>query len=176
MGASVSCLRAEPVTDRDPLPPVTGTAAYSIADPFSDPRAFESVARRRIFAYLVDLAILIGLFIIYKVALALLTVVTFGVLTPVLILLGAAIPIAYHTLTIGGTGSATPGMRMLDLQVSTWNGGKPGYLQAFLHTAVFYVTTGVTGGLILLWPLFSNRRRCLHDLLCGTVVHRRHRV
>jgi uncharacterized RDD family membrane protein YckC len=24
--------------------------------------------------------------------------------------------------------------------------------------------------LILLWPLFSDSRRCLHDLLAGTIV------
>ena len=159
-----------------PLPPTPETATHFVLDPFADPRAFEGVALRRIFAYLVDLAVLVGLFILYKVALALLTIVTLGVLTPLLVLLGAAIPIAYHTLTIGGPGSATPGMRLLDLQVSVWNGGKPGYLQAFMHTAVFYVTTGFTGGLILLWALFSNRRRCLHDILCGTLVHRRGRA
>lgn len=162
------------MTDK-PLPPTTETAQI-ILDPFADPEAFDGVALRRIFAYLVDLAVLVGLFILYKVALALLTIVTFGVLTPLLVLLGAAIPIAYHTLTIGGVGSATLGMRLLDLQVSVWNGGKPGYSQAFMHTAVFYVTTGLTGGLILLWALFSNRRRCLHDILCGTMVHRRGRV
>jgi len=67
-------------------------------------------------------------------------------------------------------------MRLFDLQVSTWNGGKPGYLQALLQTAAFYVTVGLTSGLILIWALFNNRRRCLHDLLCGTVVHRRRKV
>ena len=165
------------MTDPTPLPPSTGTASQTIAvDPFGDPRLFEGVVSRRIFAYLIDLTILIGLFILYKLALALLTVVTFGILTPLLVLFGTAIPIAYHTLTIGGAASATPGMRMLGLQVSVWNGGKPGYLQALLHTAIFYLTTGVTGGLVLLWALFSNRSRCLHDILCGTIVHRRHRV
>lgn len=163
------------MTDK-PLPPTTETAAHVALDPFPDPRAFDGIVPRRLLAYLVDLCVLLGLFILYKIALGLLTVVTFGVLTPLLVLLGAAIPIAYHTVTIGGPGSATLGMRLLDLQVSVWNGGKPGYLQAFMHTAVFYVTTGLTGGLILLWALFSNRRRCLHDILCGTIVHRRGRV
>lgn len=162
------------MTDQNSLPTSSGTTIA--VDPFTDPRLFEGVATRRLFAYLVDLLALLGLFILYKLALGLLTVVTFGVLTPLLVLLGTVIPVAYHTLTIGGAGSATPGMRLLNLQVSVWNGGKPGYLQAFLHTVVFYVTTGLTGGLILLWALFSNRRRCLHDILCGTMVHRRTRV
>ena len=86
---------------------------------------------------------------------------------------GAAVPVAYHTLTIGGAASATLGMRLFGLEVRVWNGGKPGYLQALLHTAVFYVTVSFTGGLILLWALFNNRGRCLHDILCGTLVIRR---
>jgi len=124
-------------------------------------------------AYLVDLLVLLLIFILFKIAFGLLTIVSFGLLSPLLVLVGAAIPAAYHTLTIGGPASATPGMRLLGVEVRVWNGGKPGYLQALLHTVVFYVSTGFTGGLILLWALFNNRRRCLHDLLCGTVVVRR---
>lgn len=120
-----------------------------------------------------DLLILAGLFVLYYFALVLFSVATFGLLTPLLILLGSLIPTAYHTLTIGGSASATLGMRMFGLEVRSWSGGKPGYLQALLHTVVFYVTVGFTSGLILLWPLFSNRRRCLHDLLCGTLIIRR---
>ncbi|WP_298725253.1 RDD family protein [uncultured Ferrovibrio sp.] len=156
--------------------PVSRSAAPIYVDPFADPAAFDGVIVRRIFAYLVDLIALVGVIFLYKIAVGLLTIVTFGLLTPILVLVGAAIPLAYHTLTIGGSASATPGMRLFDLQVSTWNGGKPGYLQALLQTAAFYVTVGLTSGLILIWALFNNRRRCLHDLLCGTVVHRRRKV
>lgn len=144
-----------------------------VIDPFSDPAQFDGVLWRRCLAYVVDLAVLAGLLTIYWIALAVLTVATFGLATPLLVLLAAAIPVTYHTLTIGGPGSATWGMRLFGLHVRIWNGGNPGYIQALLHTAVFYVTTSFTGGLILLWPLFSNRRRCLHDQLCGTLVVRR---
>ncbi|WP_290808391.1 RDD family protein [Ferrovibrio sp.] len=147
--------------------------AIPVVDPFSDPAQFEGLLWRRSLAYVVDLCVLLCLLLLYKVALVFFTVITFGLATPLLVLLAAAIPVAYHTLTIGGPGSATLGMRLFGLQVRIWNGGKPGYIQALLHTAVFYVTTSFTGGLILLWPLFSNRRRCLHDQLCGTMVVRR---
>jgi uncharacterized RDD family membrane protein YckC len=147
--------------------------AVAVLDPFNDPARFDGILWRRSLAYLVDLAILLGLLFLYKIALVFLTVATLGLLTPLLVLLAAIIPVAYHTLTIGSPASATLGMRLFGLEVMVWNGGKPGYLQALLHTAVFYVTTSFTGGLILLWPLFSNRRRCLHDLLCGTMVVRR---
>jgi len=148
------------------------SSAIPVVDPFTDPTQFDGVLWRRCLAYAVDLCVLLGLLLIYKVALVFFTVITFGLATPLLVLLAAAIPVAYHTLTIGGPGSATLGMRLFGLRVRVWDGGKPGYIQALLHTAVFYVTTSFTGGLILLWPLFSNRRRCLHDQLCGTMVVR----
>ncbi|MFN4277736.1 MAG: RDD family protein [Ferrovibrio sp.] len=138
-----------------------------------DPALYAGVTGRRLFAYLIDLGVLTGILIVYKIMLGLLTIVSFGLLTPLLVLIGAAIPIAYHTLTIGGAASATLGMRLFGLEVRVWNGGKPGYLQALLHTAAFYVTVSFTGGLILLWALFNNRGRCLHDILCGTLVVRR---
>lgn len=160
------------MSDQKPSSEIAPTTIPAV-DPFSDPAQFEGLLWRRSLAYVVDLAVLAGLLTIYWIALAVLTVATLGLITPLLVLLAAAIPVAYHTLTIGGPGSATLGMRLFGLQVRIWNGGKPGYIQALLHTAVFYVTTSFTGGLILLWPLFSNRRRCLHDQLCGTMVVRR---
>lgn len=142
-------------------------------DPFNDFGRFEGLLWRRAFGYLIDLAILAVLLVLYYMALAVFSVATFGLLTPLLLLIASLIPTAYHTLTIGGPASATLGMRLTGIEVRTWNGGKPGYLQALLHTAVFYLTVTFTSGLILLWPLFSNRRRCLHDLLCGTILIRR---
>lgn len=141
--------------------------------PYDDPALFAGVTGRRLLAYVIDLFVLGGILILYKLMLGFLSVLTFGLLTPLLVLIGAAVPVAYHTLTIGGSASATWGMRVFGLQVRVWNGGKPGYLQALLHTAAFYVTVSFTGGLILLWALFNNRGRCLHDILCGTLVVRR---
>lgn len=160
----------------DPSLPAERPPFIIPVDPLSDPQLFDGIILRRSLAYLVDLLVLVGIIILFKVALVFLTIVSFGLLTPVLILIGAIIPAAYHTLTIGGPASATLGMRLLGIEVRVWNGGKPGYLQALLQTVVFYVTTGMTAGLILLWALFNNRRRCLHDILCGTVVVRRGRV
>jgi uncharacterized RDD family membrane protein YckC len=146
------------------------------AEALSDPLLFEGVVLRRSFAYLLDLLFLALIIFLFKIALVFLTIISFGLLTPVLILFGMVIPVAYHTLSIGGPASATPGMRLMGVEVRVWNGGKPGYLQALLQTVVFYVTASMTAGLILLWALFNNRRRCLHDILCGTVVVRRSRV
>ena len=173
------------MTDRR-LPP-TENSPHFVLNPFADPLAFEGLAWRRIVAYGIDLMIIFILYVAFSVALGLLFPVyalTFfsifyillSPIGPLVALSWVALPAAYHTLTMGGAKSATLGMRAMGLQLAVWNGGKPGYLQSFMHTAVFYVTTGLTSGLILLWALFNNRRRCLHDILCGTVVHRSGRV
>ena len=88
-----------------------------------------------------------------------------------LVLLGAVVlPIAYHTYFIGSAGNATLGMRALGLRVAVWHGGNPGWAQALLQTLLFYATVPTTHGLVLLVAFFNERGRCLHDILCGTVV------
>ncbi|MFC3677340.1 RDD family protein [Ferrovibrio xuzhouensis] len=163
------------MSDQPPLPAERPPFIIP-ADPLADPQLFEGVVLRRALAYLLDLLVILAIIFLFKIAFVILTIVSFGLLTPLLILLGAAIPTAYHTLTIGGPASATLGMRLFGLEVRVWNGGKPGYLQALLQTVIFYMSVSLTAGLILLWALFNNRHRCLHDVLCGTVVIRRSRV
>jgi uncharacterized RDD family membrane protein YckC len=160
----------------DPSLPAARPPFIIPVDVLADPQLFEGIILRRALAYITDLLVLVGIAILFKIGLVFLTIISFGLLTPLLILIGAIIPVAYHTLTIGGPASATLGMRLFGVEVRVWNGGKPGYLQALLQTVVFYVSTSMTAGLILLWALFNNRHRCLHDVLCGTVVIRRNRV
>src|SRR5579885_148271 len=111
-------------------------------EPFATPEYYRGVLVRRVFAYWVDL-LMLGL-----------------------------IPIFYHTLTIGGPRSATPGMSLTGVEVRSWTGERPNYLQAFVQTILFYVTVYPTWSLVLLIALFNERRRTLHDILAGTLVIR----
>ena len=45
--------------------------------------------------------------------------------------------------------------------------------QAFVLTALFYVTIALTSPLILIVALFTRHRRTLHDMLSGTLTLRR---
>ena len=83
------------------------------------------------------------------------------------------IPLAYHTLLLSGPRSATVGMRLFDVELRSVTGERPGFLQALIQTALFYITVGATCSLILLLVLFSRHKRTLHDMLAGTVVVRR---
>src|SRR5580700_8116950 len=100
-------------------------------------------------------------------------VLSFGLLGPVLWFLFGLIPLAYHTLLLSGPRSATVGMRLFDVELRSVTGDRPGFLQALIQTALFYITVGATCSLILLLVLFNRRKRPLHYMLAGSVRVRR---
>ena len=141
-------------------------------DPATRPELFEGVRWRRALAYLID-AVCIGMIaIVVWILFAVLWVLSFGMLGPALWFLFGLIPLAYHTLLVSGSHAATFGMRVFDLQLRSWNGERPMFLQALAHTALFYLTVGATGSLILLFTLFNRRKRTLHDVLAGMLMVR----
>lgn len=135
------------------------------ADTVNRPELFRGVIFRRVVAYLIDVAILVGI----TGFLWLLVVLTLGMLAAVAALLTPLIPFAYHTLLIGGRDSATLGMRMMGIHVRRIDGGAPDYPQAALQTLLFYASMALTG-LLLIVAFFNDRGRCLHDYLSGTVT------
>jgi uncharacterized RDD family membrane protein YckC len=142
------------------------TLSFSqVPESLDKPELFDGIVLRRVIAYLIDLAILVGI----TLFLWLLVVLTFGLLGGIAAILTPAIPLAYHTLLIGGRESATLGMRMMGIEVRTLAGERPEIPQAFLQTALFYATMALTG-LLLIVALFNDRGRCLHDWLSGTVI------
>jgi len=139
-------------------------------DPIAYPQYYDGVVARRVLAYLVDVAIIALLVGLLWLLLGALAVMSFGLLGPLLWPTLALAPLAYHTLLIGGEGSATLGMRLFRIEVRTWDGRRPGYLQAALVTVVFYASVALTSWLVLVVAIFNRQRRTLHDYLCGTIV------
>jgi uncharacterized RDD family membrane protein YckC len=134
------------------------------------PAQFAGVPFKRVMAYLIDLVFLAVITAVEWFAFKIIGVLSLGLLTPILLVILALTPLAYHTLLIGGPWSATLGMRIMGIEVRAWNGNRPEILQAGLQTILFYVTVSMITPLILIFALFNQRRRCLHDYLCGTVV------
>jgi len=141
-------------------------------EPFAAPEYYEGVLWRRVIAYGIDLMVLGVLLVLLWIFLAALTLASFGLLSPLWAVLGV-VPLAYHTLLLGGPNSATLGMRLCGIELRSWTGERPFYLQALVQTVLFYISTAATCSLILLVALFNRRRRTLHDLLAGTLVIRR---
>jgi uncharacterized RDD family membrane protein YckC len=145
---------------------------FGVPDPAAFPELYEGVLWRRVIAYLLDLLfigiIMVGVWVVF----ALLWLLSFGLLAPLLWFLSALVPLAYNTLLLSGARSATFGMRCFDLELRSVTGARPSFLQALIQTVLFYVTVGMTCSLILLVALFNRRRRTLHDFLAGAVMVR----
>ena len=152
----------EIVPARDPGAPWLDHLAY--------PETYGGVTMRRLAAYLVDILVMSPVIVVAAVIFWTLGILSFGLLTPLLGIMLIAVPFCYHTLLIGGTESATYGMRLFGLQVRRLDGGRPDHILAGLLTAAFYISVVFTGWLIMLVVLFNVRGRALHDYLCGTVV------
>lgn len=134
-------------------------------DSMTHPELFDGVMFRRVVAYLIDFAFLTGA----TVFLWVLAVMTLGLLIPVAAVITPLLPLAYHSLLIGGRNSATIGMRMMGIEVRRLDGGRPDLTQALVQTLLFYTTLALTG-LLLTVALFNDRRRCLHDFLSETLT------
>ncbi len=158
-------------------PGARGHATWDQAppDPLTEPDLYDGVLPRRVIAYVLDLALIFGLWIVLSMVFGVAGILTFGALTPLGLVVLAILPVAYHTFFIGRDG-ATPGMRMFDLEVRSWTGRPADTSQAFLTTVLFYASVGLTAWLVLLVPLFTDRNRTLHDILAGTIVLRRARL
>jgi uncharacterized RDD family membrane protein YckC len=142
-------------------------------DPDSQPELFRGVLTRRVFAFLIDLVVLL-----VPVILGYIFVAVFGLITLGLgwVLFWVAWPatvvwaIVYYGASLGGPHSATMGMRAMDLELRTWY-GEPGYfVLGATHAVLFWVLVSFLTPLVLLVGLFNSRRRLLHDIILGTVV------
>ena len=129
--------------------------------------SFDGVVWRRSIAFIIDCMIISAIFAL----LLIFNLFTLFLLSGLLALLWPALLfVLYDTVLIGGRGAATVGMRLMGLRMVSWQGGDPGYLQALVLSVLFYLSVTFTSGLILLVPLFSDRGRCLHDMIAGVFV------
>ena len=142
-------------------------------DPATQPELFEGVLARRVVAFLIDVMIIAVPLILLAIFMAVFGVVTLGLGWFLFFLYG---PIAmiwalvYYGLTFGSAASATIGMRMVDLEMRTWYGAPCYFVLGAVHAIGFWLSVTFLTPLILLVPLFNDRRRLLHDMLVGTIV------
>ncbi|MFK0204420.1 RDD family protein [Agrobacterium sp. NPDC090283] len=137
-----------------------------------DWRAYSGVLSRRIFAFLIDYAIVLLLCIPAAVIVFFLGVITLGLgffLYPALFVIVAVL---YFGMTLGGPSQATPGMRAMGIAMARMDGRRIDFLLSTVHIVLFWVINSVLTPLILLAGLFTERSRLVHDFLLGTVIVR----
>ena len=142
-------------------------------DPAANPELFDGVLARRLLAFVIDLIILATPVVFLAMFIFVIGVVTFGLgfvfyalLSPAMVLWA----LFYYGVTLGGRHSATVGMRAMDIEMRTWYGSPAYFVLGAVHAIVFWVTVSVLTPLVLIVCLCNGRRRCLHDILVGTVV------
>ena len=142
-------------------------------DPATMPELFDGVLARRIIAFVIDLVVLSIPIVFIAMFITVIGVVTLGLgfllyalLSPIMVLWA----LFYYGITLGSPRSATLGMRVMDLEMRTWYGAPAYFVLGAVHAIVFWITVSVLTPFVLLVCLFNNRRRCLHDILVGTVI------
>lgn len=142
-------------------------------DPLMQPELFRGVLTRRVFAFLIDLVVLSVPVILAVLFIAIFGIVTLGLGWALFWLVSPASilwAIVYYGASIGGQHSATPGMRVMDLELRTWYGARGYFVLGGIHAVLFWATISFLSPLILLVGLFNRRRRLLHDIILGTVM------
>ena len=142
-------------------------------DPAANPELFEGVMARRMIAFLIDFVILATPVAFASMFIFVVGVVTFGLGFLLYGLLWPAMVIwavTYYGVTLSGPASATIGMRMMAIELRTWYGSPAYFVLGAVHAVVFWIAISALTPFILLVCLFNDRRRCLHDMLVGTIV------
>jgi uncharacterized RDD family membrane protein YckC len=141
-------------------------------DPAVRPEVYDGVRTRRIFAFLIDAAIVLFLMVAAYVVIGVLGIFTLGLLWFLLPAVWPVVAILYSVLTIGGSNSATPGMRFMGIDIRNVHGERIDYGIALLHVLGFWFSVAILTPLVLLVTLFTERKQLLHDLVLGTVAVR----
>ncbi len=141
-------------------------------DPYAHPERYEGVRSRRVFALMIDVAVILFLMLLASLVIAVLGVFTLGLGWFLFPLVWPVVAVLYTVLTLGGLASATPGMRFMGVEIRTLQGERLNYGLALLHALGFWFTVTLLTPLILLVALFTPRKQLLHDLALGTVAVR----
>ena len=137
-----------------------------------DWRAYSGVLSRRVFAFLIDYAIVLLLCIPAAVIVFFLGVITLGLgffLYPALFVIVAVL---YFGMTLGGPSQANPGMRAMGIAMARMDGRRIDFLLSTVHIVLFWIINSVLSPQILLAALFTERSCLDHDFLLGTVILR----
>ncbi len=151
---------------------VSTAVRADLPDPATSPELFDGVLIRRSIAFLIDTVIMSIGIAIAAVLLGILGVLTLGIAWLGYFILVPAVIILYYASTLGSSGRATIGMRVMDIVLTPTRTKPLDGVRAVLHPLIFWVTIWVFWPLLAI-ALFTPRRQLLHDLFVGTLMVRR---
>lgn len=148
---------------------MTMTMTNALPDPDRQPLFYDGIPAKRLFAWIVDVVLIFG-------AMLILGIVTLTLAWWLWPLFWVATSFLYRSLTIG-TGSATLGMRLMNIELRNERGQRLNGSEAMLHTgaylvcASFFLPQILSIAMIALGP----RNQSLPDMLLGTAAINRPR-
>ena len=144
---------------------MTSARPYAnLPDPDRQSGFYAGVPVKRFFAFLIDLVIILAL----SIGVALLS---FGIFFFLFILVFTCVGFIYRVLTLS-SGSATLGMRLMGIELRSYDGGRFSFADAFLHTLAFYISFGMfpLQAISIVLMFTTPRGQGLTDFLFGTVA------
>jgi uncharacterized RDD family membrane protein YckC len=135
-------------------------------------KTFSGVRSRRMFAFLIDYALILALCIPMAILIFFIGIFSLGFGWMLYSVIFFLVAVPYIGLTLGGPSQATPGMRLNGISMMRLDGMPVDPMLAIAHGVLFWIGNTVFTPLILLVSLFSNRKRLVHDMLLGVVVVR----
>ena len=141
-------------------------------DPDRNPELFDGVPARRLVAFLIDLVVISVPLVLVAMFIFAVGIVTLGLGFALYGLMPGFRWYGRCSITVHArkAGSATIGMRTMDIEMRTWYGGPAYFVLGAVHAIVFWVTVSALTPFILLVCFFNRRKRLLHDFLVGTVI------
>lgn len=143
-------------------------ALPGLPDPERDPQFYQGVPTRRLFAWFVDLFVVLLVGVPAALVFGLVTL-GFGFAIFPLVIMG--IGLVYRTLTIGNR-SATWGMRVMGIELRRRDGSRFDLATAFLHTVLYTICLGavVLQVLSILGMVGTRYGQGLPDLVLRTAM------
>lgn len=143
---------------------IMDTAFYNLPDPRTQPEFYNDVLFKRVLAWVFDAVAITVLTFLAIIGTAFTAVFVLGLVVLVISLL-------YRWMTIA-TWSATPGMRLMSIELRNQDGEKLSGATAFWHTALYLFFRGMVIPQLISFAmmLWSDRGQSLHDALTGVVA------
>ena len=146
---------------------------FDAFDPIAQREYFEGMLGRRFVAFLIDAVVVFIPVVLASILIFLFGFITLGLGWYLFALLGPANVVwalIYAAVTLGGSCSATLGMRAMGIEMRQMDGGVMSPLLAIVSLVLFWVSMSMLTPLVAIVGLLNSRKRLLHDLIIGTVV------
>jgi uncharacterized RDD family membrane protein YckC len=147
--------------------------SQTLPDPVTNPELFDSLLRRRVGAYIIDAAIIVGMAVGVSLVGVIAGFLTLGVGWLAIPFLVPFAVLAYYAATLGSPSRATVGMRAMDIVLTPTRGQPLDGWRILIHPLLFWVSFWISWPVSILFAFFTPRRQMLHDLICGTLMVRR---